>query len=196
MPGAIHKKAKYFYGVGINDADYAVRPKINGKVVSCPFYVAWVNMLKRCYCPKYQQTHKTYIGCSIAFEWRLFSNFKSWMTDQDWKGKSLDKDILNQHNKIYSSLTCIFVNKHINAILTDHAIKRGNHPLGVTFVKSIGKYRAQCNTYSKHNNIGYYTSSEEAYEAYKKFKYKYIAEVANQQSEPLRTALLNYVIEG
>ena len=188
--------AKPFYGVGINDADYVVRPRINGKVLSCPFYAAWANMLKRCYCDKYQKTHKTYIECSVIEEWLIFSNFKSWMITQDWKGKSIDKDILKQGNKVYSPLACIFVSKSINNLLTNCSAKRGKFPQGVSYNKRTSKYDVRCRSNGKHVYLGSYLSAIEAHEIYKSFKYKVIAEVANQQSEPLRTALLNYVIEG
>jgi hypothetical protein len=40
------------YGIGINDADYRVRPR---KGPACPFYVRWSNMLKRCYTGQYNE---------------------------------------------------------------------------------------------------------------------------------------------
>lgn len=39
-------------------------------------------------------------------EWLLFSNFKSWMEQQE--EKVLDKDLLHTHNKIYTN--CLFSN--------------------------------------------------------------------------------------
>ena len=194
----MHKdlSTKHFYGVGINDADYVVRPKINGKVLSCPFYVVWTNMLKRCYCAKYHKTHPTYAECTVAKEWFLFSNFKAWMTTQDWVGNSIDKDILIQHNKVYSSSSCIFVSKAINNLLTSGLARRGKYPQGVSYNKITGVYDVRCNSNGKNAYLGSYDSATEAHEVYKKIKYKHIAEVASQQSEPLRTALLNYVIEG
>ncbi len=191
-----HFRTKYFYGVGINDADYAVRPKINGKVVPCPFYVAWTNMLSRCYNDGCHKNHPTYIGCTVDSEWLSFNSFKSWMIEQEWEGNALDKDLLIQGNKVYSSLTCIFVNEPINKLLNTRAAKRGLYPIGVKVHRTSGRYEAQCKAFGKFKHIGTYDSPEEAHQAYKKFKYKYIAEIANQQSEPLRTALLNYKIEG
>ena len=189
------KRTKCYYGVGINDAGYPVRPKINGKIVSCPFYVAWIAMLSRCYCKKYQKRSPTYIGCSVAEEWFIFSKFKNWMVKQDWKGKALDKDILVQNNKVYGPLTCIFVSKYINSLTTKASIKISHYPMGVSYHKNFNKYMAQCSVKGKDKYLGCYSTPEEAHEAYKAFKYKYIAEIASQQSEPLRTALLNYVIE-
>jgi hypothetical protein len=190
------KKRKVICGVGINDANYTVNKIYNGKAVICPFYSTWTRMLQRCYGKEYQKKYPTYIGCTTDSEWLVFSNFKSWMSTQDWEGNALDKDILIQGNKVYSSLTCIFVSASINNLLVSHQSRRGNYPLGVSLQKTNGKYQSNCHAHGKIKFLGYYNSPEEAHEVYKAFKYKHIAEVANQQSEPLRTALLNYVIEG
>jgi hypothetical protein len=196
MSRVIHKKTKLVFGVGINDADYAVRPKINGKVVPCPFYVAWTNMLSRCYNDGCHKNQPTYIGCTVDSEWLSFNSFKSWMIKQEWEGNALDKDLLIQGNKVYSHKACIFVSKLINSLLNKNLALRGEDPIGVAFHKVRGRYQASCRVYGKIKYLGLYDTPEEAHEAYKKFKYKYIAEIANQQSEPLRTALLNYKIEG
>jgi hypothetical protein len=196
MSRVMHKKTKLVFGVGVNDADYAVRPKINGKVVVCPFYVAWTNMLSRCYNDGCHKNHPTYIGCTVDSEWFSFKSFKSWMIQQEWEGNALDKDLLIQGNKVYSHKTCIFVSKLINSLLNKNLALRGEDPVGVAFHKVRGRYQASCRVYGKLKYLGLYDTPEEAYEAYKKFKYKHIAEIANQQSEPLRTALLNYKIEG
>tara|TARA_R110001606_G_scaffold246366_3_gene394444 strand:+ start:453 stop:1037 length:585 start_codon:yes stop_codon:yes gene_type:complete len=189
------KKTKYYYGVGINDAGYPVHPRINGKRVICPFYSVWIAMLNRCYCKKYHKIRPTYIGCTVAKEWFIFSKFKNWMVKQDWKGKALDKDMLIQNNRVYGPSTCIFVTSQINSLTTKPSLTIRKHPTGVSYCKSFNKYKAQCSVKGKDKYLGCYNTPEEAHEAYKKFKYKYIAEIASQQIEPLRTALLNYVIE-
>ena len=183
-------------GIGVNDADYVVSHTTNGERVVCPFYRVWSNMLIRCNKKKFQQLHPTYIDCTVADEWLIFSVFRSWLITKDWEGKSLDKDILIQGNKFYSPLTCIFVSDSINKLLLIKGAKRGEQPLGVTYYKPYGKYLSRCSVYGKIKHIGYYDLQSQASEAYKEVKYKHIAEIANQQSEPLRTALLNYVIEG
>ena len=195
MPRGIYKRTKLVFGVATNDANYIVSPIINGKKVHCPFYAVWKSMLKRCYSLNLKQSQPSYIGCTVDKEWLIFSNFKLWMLTQDWNGKSLDKDILIQKNKIYSRSSCIFVSQAINNLLIDRVAYRGKYPLGVYENKS-NRYVSRCKVFGKDKYIGCYDSPEEAHEAYKKFKYKHIAEIANQQSEPLRTALLNYVIEG
>ena len=187
-------KRKLVAGVGINDADYTISPVINGKRFLCAIYSTWSNMIKRCYSPKLLKARPSYIGCSVSREWLTFSIFKSWMVEQSWEGKELDKDILIQGNKIYSPETCIFVTPAINLLLTDRAAKRGEWPIGVYFNKRGGKYVAQCVVEGKAKYLGVYSEPREAHEAYKKFKYAHIADVANHQAEPLRSALISYVI--
>lgn len=183
------------YGVGINDADYMTRQEINNKQVICPFYVKWQGMMRRCYSVEYQKNRPTYIGCTVSKDWHLFSNFKSWMEKQDWHGKQLDKDILVQGNKTYSRESCIFVEASINTLLNNCSSTRGELMLGVTLDKENNKFRALCsNSFGKRITIGRYSTELEAHEAYKKYKYKLISDIALQQTEPLKSAMLNHVI--
>ena len=117
------------------------------------------------------------------------------MVEQNWESKQLDKDILIQNNKVYGPETCLFVTNAINNLLIDKGASRGEWPIGVCFDKRGGKYVAQCSAEGKNKNLGYYNTPKEASDAYKLFKYELIAETAIQQTEPLRSALLNYMIE-
>lgn len=75
-------KRSLIYGIGVNDANYLVASRMDGKVVKCPFYQVWTDMLMRCYSKKYQQRQPTYVGCYVHSEWFAFSNFKAWMEEQ------------------------------------------------------------------------------------------------------------------
>jgi hypothetical protein len=186
---------KLVQGIGINNANYMTNLKINGKEYRCPFYLAWRGMLRRCYDPIYHRTQPTYIGCTVAVEWHEFINFKAWMTKQDWKNKQLDKDIIIQGNKIYSPLNCVFVSHDINKLLNTNAAKRGGYPLGVTFNKKSGKYQSQCTVNGRKTKyLGLFPTPELAHDAYKKFKYELIANISMLQPEPIKSALLKYVI--
>jgi len=162
--------------------------------VKCPFYSRWVGMLCRCYSDEYHETRPSYIGCTSCPEWLYFSKFKSWMAKQDWKGKHLDKDLLIQGNKIYSPKTCLFVSAEVNTLLVSSKKNRGAYPIGVGFDKKRNKYCAKYRNGKKVVNLGYYKTIELAFSVYKKFKYERIKCVANMQSEPLRSALLNFKI--
>ena len=183
-------KNKLVLGVGVNDADYLTSSKIKGKVYECPFYRRWSAMLGRCYSKSYQKNQMSYVGCTVCNEWLTFSSFKSWMIKQDWKGRHLDKDILTQGNKIYSPEFCLFVSSKVNTIFSNRAASRGDYPLGVSMHHGTGKYHAKCST----THLGLFDNALLAHKAYKVAKYKMIADLANRQPEPLKTAMLNYII--
>jgi hypothetical protein len=127
------------HGVGVNDADYITNIKNNNKLIwRCPFYVKWKEMLKRCYCPKWQKKYPTYIGCSVCPEWRYFSKFYLWMQNQKWEGLQLDKDLLVKGNKVYSPNTCCFIPSTINSIFGSGRKKNSQLPEGVRLRN--GKY--------------------------------------------------------
>lgn len=157
---------KLVCGVGVNDADYVVKPTVDGRQKWCPYYQTWCDMLKRCYSERYQQRYPTYIGCSVAKEWHLFSNFKSWMITQDWQGKALDKDLIRPGNRVYSPDTCVFVDQSINKLLIDSAAARGVYPIGVSFDKPLKKFVAKLRINGKQKHLGCFTNPVDAHFAY------------------------------
>lgn len=185
---------RLIYGVGINDADYATKPTIDGNQVNCPFYERWRSMLKRCYSEVWHKKYPAYSVCYVCEDWLTFSSFKNWMQQQDWKGKELDKDVLIQGNKTYSPDTCIFVTMEVNKLLHVRTTIRGNLPQGVFLNKPSGKYYAQVSLNATSKYIGTFDTTGQAREAYKVAKYEIIRKVALAQDEPLRSALLNYKI--
>lgn len=200
----LNQRNKLVYGVGINDADYNVTEYavLEGKqkiVWRCPFYITWKSMLVRCYSSKYQQKQPTYIGCSVCDEWLTFSNFKSWMEEQDWQGKQLDKDLLKERNKIYSSEYCIFVDRKINSFVLDCGATRGEYMIGVCLNKHTGKYMSNCSNpfTGKREYLGYFTNELDAHLAWKKRKHEHACQLAESEycndprlAETLRTRYL------
>lgn len=197
-------KKKLVYGMGINDADYAVRKyetnrDVNGKrkwtlVWECPYYRAWNDMLKRCYYIKYQEKQPTYKGCTVSEEWLLFSNFSGWMESQDFVGKHLDKDLLVEGNKIYSDKTCIFVTKEVNNFIVDSAASRGEWLIGACWNKRENKFISQCSNpfTKKQEHLGYFTCEIEAHQAWLKRKLELARKLAEMQTdERVAEALIN-----
>lgn len=172
------KPKKLIYGVGANDANYVVQRfetigYIDGKqkrklVWSCPYYNKWASMLKRCYSLKFQERNPSYRGCTVTDEWLLFSNFKSWMENQDWEGKHLDKDLLFVGNKLYSPNTCVFVTQAVNSFTTDRGAVRGEWLIGVYRNKGTDKFRSKCcNPFTnKREHLGYFSCEQEAHNAW------------------------------
>lgn len=188
----MRKKNQIIYGVGINDADYYINPTIDGKRVKCQKYRAWSAMLERCYSEKTQAKRPTYIGCSVAPEWHLFSNFKRWMETQDWQGKELDKDLLVTGNKVYSPETCIFVHPIVNTFMLEKPNCTSITMNGVTRRAGERRFRAQCNDpFTKNRGyIGCFDSDEEAHQAWKKRKHELACKLADLQTDERVAAAL------
>lgn len=194
-----NKGKRLVHGVGINDANYQVKVRVETqqgkeKIVVCPYYQTWKNMLMRVYSSSFQTHHQSYKGVKVCEEWLTFSNFKRWMEKQDWEGKSLDKDLLG-NGKFYSPETCCFLEPRINTFLVDGG--SGILPHGVTFHKGKNKYMAQCNISRnrKPKYLGYYDDTNLAHLAWKSCKnnlaQKYAEEVDDPRiKEALRTRYL------
>ena len=186
---------KLVHGVGVNDLGYRTRvyeevTKNGGKrilksVFLCKYYTAWGSMLERCYSKKFLERNQSYIGTSVCSEWLYATAFKKWMEQQDWHGKCLDKDIIVPRNKLYSPKTCAFVLQATNKFVVASDAIRGDYPIGVNLYKRTGKYRAQCGNLStgKNEHLGYFSTPEEAHEAWRKRKHELAQLVAATESD-------------
>ena len=189
------------YGKGINDADYnictyEIDTEGKTKKIYCPFYRCWSRMLERCFSSRLKLKYPTYKDVSCCDEWLLFSNFKSWMEQQDWEGKELDKDLLVYRNKIYSPETCIFLTQRLNCFLIKNDANRGALPLGVSLTPLIhgkylptNRYTAYCGyrvtAKGKRSSIhlGAFYTAEEAHKAWQKEKLNTAKERLKEEKE-------------
>ena len=192
------------YGKGyLGEGKY--KAKENGKLTD--EYNIYHDMLKRCYYPKYQERYPTYKGCKVEDYLLNFQHMGEWIDKNYYEipGEKmcLDKDILCKGNKMYSRDTCIFVPNRINVLFTKRDNARGKNPIGMTELPS-GNYQAYCNNgYGKNIYLGSYSTKEEAFQVYKKYKEKVIKEVIDSYEgiipEPfysrLKTAMYNYEVE-
>jgi len=186
-------KRSLIFGVGINNADYIVQPyDEDGKRLICPYYLKWSNLLRRCYCPKDQEKHPTYIDCYVCAEWLYFTKFKAWMEKQDWKNKELDKDIKFVANKQYTGDSCLFITKSLNVLLTDHGNARGEYPQGVHFNKHAAKFIAQLNLNGKKKYLGVFAKATEARKAYIVAKN---IEIIRQSNLPENKEIKDYIMQ-
>lgn len=196
------------YGVGINDADYVVTHRehfyVAGKRYAkntweCPFYSKWTRMLYRCYHKTFKEKHTTYEGCYVTEEWLTFSNFKSWMETQNWKGLELDKDILVFNNKVYSPNTCIFVSQRVNKFLNIKKAMENKNPTGVVWNEVRGKYRAKCSDpfTGKVKILGEYSDIHKAHNAWFEFKLNVAYKLIEDEGlpSPVGSAIIERVRE-
>ena len=188
------------YGIGCIGIGKFKSCDENRKPTKC--YVTWNNMMKRCYDSKFQDKHPSYKGCTVCEEWWNFQNFAEWYYSHFYELENetmaLDKDILHKGNKIYSPENCVFVPQCINSLFVKCNNSRGNCPIGVN--KNGNKFQARL---SKGNreliSLGYYTTPELAFEAYKIAKEAYIKEVAEEYKDKipckLYEAMVAYEVE-
>ena len=192
------------FGVGyLGEGKYIATE--NGKITD--EYKIYYSMSQRCYDPELHKRHPTYKGCTVEDYLLNFQHMGEWINENYYQVSGeqmcLDKDILYKGNKVYSRDTCIFVPERINLLFTKHDNDRGDSPIGATPTSS-GNYKARCcNGFGKRITLGTYSSKEEAFNVYKKYKEKVIKEVIDSYEgripEPyyskLRTAMYNYKVE-
>jgi hypothetical protein len=183
---------KLIFGVGINDAEYVVRPSDRSASAICPIYQAWYAMLQRCYSKKFQEKRPTYVECLVNGDWHLFSNFRAWMLSKDWQGKQLDKDIIFIGNKIYAPETCTFVDGMTNSFILDNQSSENSSLIGACWNKRDKVYSARCrNPFTKkREHLGLFDCEIEAHLAWKKRKHELALQLANLQTDDRVAAAL------
>ena len=166
----------------------------------------WRGVIGRCYNNEFHKKSPTYADCSVSEKFKYYPYFKEWCGNQigfnavDDKGRpfELDKDILIKGNKVYSENTCCFVPAEINGLFIKRDAARGDLPIGVWYHKRDRKYAAQVSRFKENIHLGYFSTPEEAFNAYKEAKEDYIKEVANKwkdQIDPrVYEALINYKV--
>jgi len=184
------KAARSYLGIGINDANYRLieTKRVNGKKIviwACPFYKLWTGILRRCYSVKFLKKCPTYIECSVAPEWLIFSQFKLWMESENWHGMEIDKDILIPGNKVYGPSTCVFIDQSLNKFLTDHKAARGSWPIGTHYSAQNKKFIAQCSNpfTGDRGYLGSFDCVNSAHLAWKVCKHKYACIYADMQHD-------------
>lgn len=172
---------KLLCGVGTNNADYPVKPRNNKQ---CPYHRVWSNMISRCYSDSYRARFSAYIGCSVVDDWLTFSNFKTWMEQQDWEGKQLDKDLLKEGNKVYGPDTCVFITRQLNTFLTGGSSNSEGRGSGVS-MSTNGKFITQVGAGSTRTSyVGTFDTEELAIKAYYQRRYELAVEYAIVHSDP------------
>jgi hypothetical protein len=149
-------------------------------------YKVWRSMISRCYSEAYHVRKPTYRDCEVGEDWKLFSNFLIWFSDNYIQGWELDKDCHIKGNKLYSEQTCVFLPSRINSFFIKvSTIKSDGLPLGVTFKKANRKYIAQIslgviNGTRKSRHIIISDSVEECLKAYTEAKKQELASLIDE----------------
>tara|TARA_R110001592_G_C13193003_1_gene753537 strand:- start:12929 stop:14005 length:1077 start_codon:yes stop_codon:yes gene_type:complete len=188
-------------GKALSDADYPTSiHKYNESGVrylfwTCPYYKIWKGMVSRCYGEKDLIKSPYYKGTTVCDNWLVFSNFKLWMEQQDYKGMHLDKDLLQigVDAKVYSPDTCLFIEDSINSFFTRSRNK--SFITGANWDKQVSKYIAKGFYKGKHFNLGRYKTQEEAHYHWQKWKMGVLKEIIDGQSRPDTVLALNKALD-
>lgn len=173
-------------GIGINDADYDVTQRSNGKITwVCPIYQSWASMLGRCYSESIQAKKPGYIGCTVSAQWHKFSVFRRWALTQPWRGNQLDKDLLQPGNKVYGPDTCVFISGNLNKFMTERGAARGIWPAGVWWNAKNKRFQVGCcnPVTGKRESLGYFDCPDQAHQAWKTRKLEHALTLASQQTD-------------
>ena len=166
-------------------------------------YDYWDGILRRCYSERIKKLRNSYSDCLVDEYWHNLQNFGEWFeknyNPKYMKSWCLDKDILVKGNRIYSPETCCFVPNEINVIFTNGYIRRGEYPKGVSYKPKINKYIAQYQKDGVVTHIGTFKTVDEAFQAHKEVKEKYIKEKADKWKDQIDPrvygAMYNYQVE-
>lgn len=191
-------------GVGIIGEKYPV--SINCKTTK--EYDAWRRMIVRCFNEWYKENRPAYKVVTCCEEWLNYENYYEWLHSQDNFDKwlngdrwAIDKDILVKGNKMYSPEFCCLIPQNVNCLFLKREAERGKYPIGVQ-LKENG-FLAKCRNpfLDKAVELGYYSTPEKAFYAYKNYKEKIIKEVAEVEyskgsiTKECYKAMMKYEVE-
>ena len=187
------------FGVGILGTKYP--SKINSR--NTKEYDLWYSMLRRCYSDNSKKKRPTYEGCKVSDKFKSYEYFYEWCHSQIGFGNEgwhLDKDLLVKGNKVYNEDSCIFLPQEVNTLLTKCTASRGEYLIGVSWYSKSKTFIAQVNkNKGKPENLGYFKTEIEAFNAYKTAKESFVKEQAEKWKgkidERAYNALMNYEVE-
>ena len=181
--------------VGILGTKYP--SKVSGRNIK--EYDLWYSMLRRCYSDNSKKKRPTYEGCEVSDKFKSYEYFYEWCHSQigfGVEGWHLDKDLLVNGNKVYSETTCVFLPSEINMVLVKCTASRGEYLIGVSWYSKSKTFIAQVNkNKGKPENLGYFKTELEAFNAYKVAKESFIKEQAEKWKSQIDPRAYNALME-
>lgn len=169
------------YGVGYLGTGRFLCRDSSGKLTTS--YSVWANMLRRCY-KSYDSDEHTYlyVDVEVSEDWHNYQNFAEWYSVNTEKfvkhniPPKLDKDLLFENNKIYSSSNCCILPNIINSAIIK---KRSTNGLSHGVYELHGKFYAGITMKNKIYRYKFNTH-EEARLCYIDLKTKYVKQLAEE----------------
>lgn len=183
--GENKNKASLIYSKGVNNSPY--RTQKTDVFWFDAHYKTWTGMLRRCLSDKFRMKNQHYSDCIVSEDWLEFMNFLNWSFVNKVDGWHLDKDLLFENNKLYSSKTCAYVPPYLNCLFKQKAYPNGL-PLGVSAPR-CGKnegYKATISNGNKCRSLGMFTDPQSAHAAWQLAKIESINDsLSRYKKEPL-----------
>ncbi|CAA7332726.1 Hypothetical protein MEKHABCG_00169 [Escherichia phage vB_EcoM_UP17] len=180
------------YGHGVFDGSITAR---SPEGVMHPAYMKWMAMLGRCYSSCQQARDVVYHGVTVCEEWKLFSNFYSWLeTWDDWENSELDKDLMG--GGVYSPDTCLMISGNLNKFLAYR--KKSGQMVGCNYEKDRKKYKAHIKIGGRIITLGRFDTELQAHLCWLKAKAEQLTkffETEDQRVVPHLKTLYNDMLE-
>jgi hypothetical protein len=158
-------------------------------------YLAWTNMLLRCYVDLNGKASSYYNIVTVCDEWMNFQNFAQWYEDNYYEIPNeklhIDKDIKFKNNKVYSPDTCILIPQKINEMFRDNSRKKTDSDLPVTIRRCKNGYKVRF----RNENLGIYKTINECLDKYNKKKIDYIRKLVKGYGDLLPIEIKNILLQ-
>lgn len=157
-------------------------PRITGKYKSrqdgkkTPAYLTWRGIIYRC--------KKGYYGASVCEEWKDFQNYAEWYYSQKHAGKDgfeIDKDLLGNGSKVYSSGNCCLLPAALNSFLSSY-MRKPVSKYGKGIRKDSANYRVTVELSNRDICLGMYRSLEDAQMEYSHTKRQQLQDLVDKYS--------------
>lgn len=158
-------------------------------------YLAWINMLQRCYADMNNKYASYYKIVTVCDEWLDFQNFAEWYESHYYdipnERLHIDKDIKSKENKVYSPDTCILIPQSINEVFRKNNRKKIDADLPETIKRSGEEYQVTF----RGESLGTYKTIEECLEKYNSKKILYIKELVEEYKSLLPNEVADILLQ-
>lgn len=158
-------------------------------------YLAWTNMLQRCYTDMKGKYASYYGIVKVCEDWLDFQNFAEWYENHYYEIPNerlhIDKDIKSSGCKLYSPDTCILIPQSINEVIRDNHRKIKDSDLPVTIRRCNKGYKVKFRT----ENLGQYNTVEECLDIYNRRKISYIKELVEEYGDLLPSEVAKTILQ-